>query len=129
MLNHALTDKMIVLGVDGLDPMLAKKFMDQGKMPNLKKFVEKGSCREDLVLLGAMPTVTPPIWTTLACGAYPATHGVTAFFRQHPEKLDVATYNFDSRNVTAEMLWNCFVEAGKKNFSMALAWWFLTSNQ
>ena len=28
----------------------------------------KGSCREDLVLLGANPTVTPPMWTTLATG-------------------------------------------------------------
>ena len=39
MSRTALTNKMIVLGVDGMDPSLAKKFMDQGKMPNLKKFV------------------------------------------------------------------------------------------
>ena len=40
--------------------------MNQGKMPNLKKFVERGAARADLTLLGAMPTVTPPMWTTLA---------------------------------------------------------------
>lgn len=114
MVRTSLTNKIAVLGVDGFDPRLAKKFMDQGKMPNLATFVKRGSAREDLVLLGAMPTVTPPMWTTLACGAYPNTHGVTAFFRQHPERLDTTVYNFDSRLTTAEMLWNVFAEAGKK---------------
>lgn len=113
MERKRLADKIAVLGVDGFDPRLAKKLMDEGKMPNLQTFVQRGAAREDLVLLGAMPTVTPPMWTTLASGAYPSTHGVTAFFRQHPEKLDTTVYNFDSRLTTAEMLWNVFAEAGR----------------
>lgn len=108
------TDKLIVLGVDGFDPRLAKYFMDQGKMPALQAFTEKGSAREDLVLLGAMPTVTPPMWTTLATGAYPVTHGITAFFGQHPDKLDTCVYNLDSRVSKAEPLWNVTTEAGLK---------------
>ena len=73
MKRQALTDKILVLGIDGFEPKLAKKYLDNGKMPNLKKFREMGSCREDLMLLGAVPTVTPPLWTTLATGAYPGT--------------------------------------------------------
>lgn len=114
MSEKVRADKIIILGVDGMDPSLAKKFMDQGKMPALKQFVDKGSAREDLVLLGAVPTVTPPMWTTLASGAYPNTHGITAFMRQHPEKLETVCYNLDSRLTKAEMLWNVFAEAGKK---------------
>ena len=75
--------------------------------------MEKGSAREDLVLLGGMPTVTPPMWTTLATGAYPVTHGITAFFNQHPDKLDTVIYNLDSRMCHAEPLWNVFAETGK----------------
>ena len=113
--KKALTDKFLVIGVDGFEPRLAKKFLDQGKMPNLQKFIERGACREDLVLLGAMPTVTPPLWTTLATGAYPGTHGITCFFGQHPENLDEMVYNLDSRRCKAEPLWNVFAEdAGKK---------------
>ncbi len=108
------TDKVIVLGVDGFDPRLAKYFMDQGKMPALKTYMEKGAARGDMVLLGGMPTVTPPMWTTLATGAYPVTHGITAFFGQHPDKLDTCTYNLDSRLCRAEQLWNVTAEAGKK---------------
>ena len=113
-MRTALTDKIVVLGVDGFDPSLAKKFMEQGKMPALAEFVRRGSAREDLVLLGAHPTVTPPMWTTLATGAYPATHGITAFFNQHPTKLDTTIYALDSRMCQAEQVWNVFAEAGKK---------------
>ena len=115
MEKKALTDKFLVIGIDGFEPRLAKKFLDQGKMPNLERFIARGACREDLVLLGAMPTVTPPLWTTLATGAYPGTHGITCFFGQHPENLDEMVYNLDSRRCKAEPLWNVFAEdAGKK---------------
>ena len=47
MVREAKTNKILVLGVDGMDPRLTKKFMDQGKLPHIKEYVEKGACRED----------------------------------------------------------------------------------
>lgn len=114
MNRKALTDKLIVLGVDGFEPRMASKLLKKGVMPNLKKFIDQGSCREDLVLLGGMPTVTPPMWTTLATGAYPATHGITCFFAQDHENLDSMLYNLDSRKSKAEPLWNVFAEDANK---------------
>ena len=114
MKKEPLSQKILVLGVDGMDPSLTKKFLKMGKMPHLQNIINKGSAREDLVLLGAVPTVTPPMWTTLATGAYPYTHGITAFFRQDPVHLETTCYNLDSRNCKAEPLWNVFAEAGKK---------------
>ena len=92
MQRKALSEKIIVLGVDGMDPRLTKKYLDQGIMPNLQKYLAQGSAREDLVLLGGVPTITPPMWTTLSTGAYPNTHGITCFWSQHPEKLDTFVY-------------------------------------
>ena len=106
--------KIMVLGVDGMDPRLSKKYMDEGKMPNLKKLVEQGAQREDLVLIGAQPTVTPPQWTTLAYGCYPSTHGITQFSRMIPGTITQLGYNLDSRLVKAEPAWNCLAEAGRK---------------
>ena len=114
MMREALAEKIIVLGIDGFDPSLAKKFMDEGKMPALQTFVQRGAQREDLVLLGAMPTVTPPMWTTLATGAYPRTHGITCFWAPVEDKLDETGYNLDSRTCRAEQLWNVTAEAGLK---------------
>ena len=74
------SSKVFVIGLDGMDPSLTKKYMDQGKMPNVKKLVEAGACREDLVMLGGHPTVTPPMWTTLATGANPVLVAVLMIF-------------------------------------------------
>ena len=79
MKREALSNKIFILGVDGLDPSLARKYVDAGKMPNLAQFIDRGAARQDLMLLGAVPTITPPLWTTLATGAYPMTHGITCF--------------------------------------------------
>ena len=109
-----MTQKILMLGVDGMDPRLTRKFVDEGKMPNVKKYIGRGACRKDLVLLGAQPTITPPMWTTLATGAYPCTHGITCISRQSPTNLAAYRYVLDSRLCKAEQLWNVTAEAGKK---------------
>lgn len=114
MTREARSSKILVIGIDGMDARLTKHHLDEGKMPNLQKLLDRGSARADLELLGALPTITPPMWTTLATGAYPITHGITDFWRQDPEHLDTFGYNLDSRNCQAEQLWNVFAEAGKK---------------
>ena len=65
------TEKLLVLGIDGLDPRLTKKYLDEGIMPNTKKFLERGAAQFDFEMIGGQPTVTPPMWTTLATGASP----------------------------------------------------------
>ena len=45
--REAAADKILLLGVDGLDPRLTRKYVDMGIMPNVKKYIERGACRED----------------------------------------------------------------------------------
>lgn len=111
--RKAATDKLLLLGVDGLDPRYTCKMLEEKKMPNLQKLLDNGACSKDLVMLGGHPTVTPPMWTTLATGCYANVHGITGFWRKGSD-IDKLTYNIDSRLCKAEPLWNCFAEAGKK---------------
>ncbi len=106
--------KIMVIGLDGMDPDLTKRFVEEGKMPNVKKMIERGAQRTDLHLLGAMPTITPAQWTTLACGCYPETHGITDFWNQDHDELDTMVYSLDSRICQAEQIWNVLAENGKK---------------
>lgn len=112
MKHERMAEKIMVFGIDGMDPELTRYHLEKGLMPNLKKFLELGSAREDLHLLGSHPTITPPMWTTLACGCHPYVHGITDFWRQDPEHLDTYVYGLDSNNCQAEQLWNVFAEAG-----------------
>ncbi len=111
--NTALADKLFVLGIDGLDPRYSCKMLREGKMPNLQKFIDRGACREDLMMLGGHPTVTPPMWATLATGAYANVHGITGYNRQGSD-IDKIVGNFDSRNCKAEPIWNILAESGIK---------------
>ena len=120
MKRQALADKVMVLGVDGLDPRFTRKLIDAGKLPALKKLSEQGAQRHDLVLLGSNPTVTPPQWTTLAVGCHPNVHGITQFHKHNPDNFEKTLYNVDSRNCKAEPIWNCTAEAGKK--TLVLHW-------
>ena len=113
MERKALAEKILLLGVDGLDPRLTRKYVDLGLMPNVKKYIERGAQRHDLMMLGGHPTVTPPMWTTLACGCSANVHGITGFLRNGRE-IGQCLYNIDSRKCKAEQLWNVFAEAGKK---------------
>ena len=112
-MKETKSEKVFVLGMDAMDPRFTKKLMDEGKMPNVKKLVERGACREDLVLLGGHPTVTPPMWTTLATGCYANVHGITDYYSCGSD-IDKLKYGLDSRLCKAEPLWNVLAEAGKK---------------
>jgi len=116
--SKALSEKVLLLGVDGMDPRFTKRLVDEGKLPNVKKLMERGSCREDLMLLGANPTITPPMWATLATGAYPMTHGIMDYNLSAPGEIDVTIGAFSSRFLKAEPLFNVTAKAGKKTLVM-----------
>ena len=111
MKRTGFASKVLVFGIDAMDPRLTEKYIEEGYMPNFKKFKEMGSHSAGLNMIGGQPTVTPPMWTTLGTGADPATHGITDY-RAQGETLDSAVYNFDSRRCKAEPMWNVTAEAG-----------------
>ena len=100
--EKGLTQKLLLLGIDGMDPRFTRRLVDEGKMPNTKKFIEKGAARQDLMLLGAIPTITPPMWATLATGAYPMTHGIMDFNLSAPDAADVTIGYFFSNFLSSE---------------------------
>ena len=120
MNKTALTQKLLFLGIDGMDPDLTKYFVAEGKMPNVEKLIHKGACRQNLHMLGGVPTITPPMWATLATGCSPNVHGITCFWMQSHEKLDELVYAFGSDKCKAETLWEVSAKSGIK--TMVFHW-------
>ena len=111
--SKGLTDKLLLLGIDGMDPSFTKRMVEEGKMPNTKKLMELGACRDDLMLLGAVPTITPPMWATLGTGCYPMTHGIMDY-NLSGDDLEITYAAFYSNFLKVQPLWNITAEAGKK---------------
>ncbi|MBS3970689.1 MAG: alkaline phosphatase family protein [Clostridia bacterium] len=123
--------KVMFLGLDGADPMLMKKYIDEGRLPNFKKLIEMGTTTEDLGMQGVLPTITPPNWCSLATGAFPNTHGITCFWNHTPgNPLDILDYGWDSTLCHAEYIWDAFDRAGKKSimFNYPTSWPPTTKN-
>jgi predicted AlkP superfamily phosphohydrolase/phosphomutase len=68
--------RAIVLGLDGLDPVLTRRFMEDGKLPNFAKLKEQGS----FTALGtACPSMSPVAWSTFATGVDASRHNIFDF--------------------------------------------------
>ena len=112
--RNQINDKILIIGVDGMDPRATEHYIAEGKMPNTKKLLEMGAANEHLEMIGGHPTGTPPMWTTLATGAYANTHGITCFHNPSEKGPEYVSYALDSRKCRAELLWNVFVDNGMK---------------
>jgi predicted AlkP superfamily phosphohydrolase/phosphomutase len=74
--------KLIILGFDGADPVLLKKWAEEGRLPNLKKLMETGTFQK----LGTTnPPESPVAWATFATGLNPGQHGIFDFISRNPE--------------------------------------------
>ncbi len=76
--------KVIILGIDGMDPQLLKTFMAEGKMPNFSALVEKGSFR---LLTTSIPPQSPVAWSNLITGMNAGGHGIFDFIHRDPRTL------------------------------------------
>ncbi len=74
--------KVMVLGIDGMDPQLVKQYMRQGKMPNTRKLVEMGDFR---TLKTSIPPQSPVAWANFITGMNPGGHGIFDFIHRDPE--------------------------------------------
>jgi len=117
--------KAILLGLDGADPMMMRRLLGEGKLPNIKKVIEMGTTTESLSMLGEHPAMTPPNWASLANGARTGTHGITCFWN-HTSGQDLLKlqYAFNSRLSKAEFIWDAAARIGKKSilFNYPTAW-------
>ncbi|HZR24828.1 MAG TPA: alkaline phosphatase family protein [Vicinamibacterales bacterium] len=77
--------KLVILGFDGMDPKLVQKWMDEGKLPNMKKLAAAGS--------GVRPLGTthspesPTAWASFATGVNAGKHNIYDFLIR-----DTSTY-------------------------------------
>jgi len=81
-LTKSHVDRVVVLGLDGLDPELAEKFMGEGKLPTFKKLKEEGCFHP---LKTTAPSMSPVAWSTFQTGVDPSKHNIFDFLARDPK--------------------------------------------
>jgi predicted AlkP superfamily phosphohydrolase/phosphomutase len=79
--KRAIASRVVVLGLDGLDPGLAMKLMREGRLPNFQKLAEKGVFRP---LDTSNPSISPVAWSTFSTGVDASRHAIYDFLTRDP---------------------------------------------
>jgi predicted AlkP superfamily phosphohydrolase/phosphomutase len=86
------SQKLVILGFDGMDPQLLKKWMDEGKMPNISALARGGG----MYPLGTTHSPeSPTAWASFATGVNAGKHNIYDFLVR-----DTTTYIPDLGMVT-----------------------------
>lgn len=72
----------IILGLDAFDPAMFERLANQGRMPNLTRYVEAGAYSR---LRVPDPPQSEVSWTSIATGLNPGDHGIFDFVHRDPE--------------------------------------------
>ena len=76
--------RVLILGMDGLDPQLLTSLMERGKLPNFLRLKERGDFR---VLGTSVPPLSPVAWSNFITGMDPGGHGIFDFIHRDPKTL------------------------------------------
>jgi hypothetical protein len=77
-------ERMIVLGVDGMDPGLLRRFIAEGRMPNCARLLQSGSFQP---LATSNPPQSPVAWSNFISGTNPGGHGIFDFIARDPATM------------------------------------------
>ena len=83
-LRKARARRVIVLGLDGLDPGLVKQGLRRGRLPNFRRLKETGGFRP---LASTVPSMSPVAWSGFATGVDAGRHNIFDFLAR-----DLRTY-------------------------------------
>ncbi len=102
--------KVAILGIDGGDIGLFRRWIAKGLLPSFGRLVERGRIG---VLQSTYPAVTAPAWISLMTGEQPGSHGIVGFTTPVPGEYTRNVVN--SGSVKSPLLWEIVSGYGGKS--------------
>lgn len=73
--------RMVIIGFDGMDPQLVRRFMDEGRMPNMLALAAEGHFGP---LKSSYPSMSPVAWSSFSTGVDASRHNIFDFITRDP---------------------------------------------
>ena len=74
--------RLVIVGLDGLDPDVAEHLISEGQLPNLARLAQSGCFTR---LATTLPPLSPVAWSTFQTGVNPGKHNVFDFLTRDPK--------------------------------------------
>ncbi|MCC6695330.1 MAG: alkaline phosphatase family protein [Candidatus Hydrogenedentes bacterium] len=101
--------RFLLIGLDGMEPSLAERWMNEGRLSALARLRDAGSY---MPCASVEPPVTYPAWCTCVTGVNPGRHGIFDFTEMVPGAYAIRFVNSTDRRAPA--LWDILSAAGKR---------------
>ena len=98
-----MSEKIIVIGLDGATFDVIIPMIQRGKLPNIAEVMKDGTSGE---LISTIPSDTPPAWSSFMTGKYPDKHGVFYFNHHSPNPLELKFRPVNSTSIKTDTLWD-----------------------
>jgi tetratricopeptide (TPR) repeat protein len=108
--------RVIVLGLDGVDPEVVDLLLSEGQLPSFARLRQHGAYGR---LESAKPMLSPILWTTIATGKTPLEHGISHFVALNEKTGEQLPVTSQMRRVKAA--WNILSDAGRE--IGVVGWW------
>lgn len=72
--------RVVVVGLDGLDPGRVRRLMAEGRLPHLKQLAERGTFTN---LATTLPPISPVAWSSFQTGVNPGKHNIFDFLNRN----------------------------------------------
>lgn len=108
--SDAKKNKTVIIGLDSATFSLIAPWIEDGKLPNIKKLMEQGCSG---VLTSTVPPLSPVAWTALMTGMNPGNHGIFDFVepvRDGSQKIRLSSRKDCKQNA----IWNYLNREGYK---------------
>lgn len=80
--GKAQLSRLVVVGLDGLEPTRTERLLEEGKLPHLASLAERGCYRR---VATTCPPLSPVAWATFSTGVNPGKHGVFGFVQREAD--------------------------------------------
>jgi len=80
-LRKSRVDQVVIVGLDGMSPELAEKYMAEGKLPHLARLKAEGFYGR---LRTTTPAISPVAWSSFMTGSNPSKHNIFDFLSRDP---------------------------------------------
>ncbi len=101
--------QVLVIGLDGATFDLIGPWIEEGRMPTLRRLMKEGASG---VLTTTLPPISSSAWVSFATGKNPGKHGLVDFVHPRPDSYQISIVSPQQR--AAKAIWNLLSEIGRQ---------------
>ena len=113
---RARINRLIIVGLDGQEPKLTDRFMQEGLLPNFEKLARLGCYRR---LRTTYPSLSPVAWSSFSTGTNPGRHNIFDFLdRDRQTYLPILSSTRVGKVTRFLKLWRYRIPLGKPSLRL-----------